>query len=599
MSIRQRLAEWFHRIPAARPFETRQATLLQLMLLGLAGMSLVSLPVNLFTPGSLLLRLILFAAHLSVLLCAVLALSAVRHGLMGRAVGLTVAGLEIALTVVMLINGLSNSPVPIFALALPLTMAGLLAGRRALILAALGSALAVGLVILLEGLSPPLAGLLPPGSLPPAFLWITFVVILVVLSLFLEAFGMALRASLAELGATNQQLEAELVRRRQLEEQLLATRRLESLGRMAGGIAHDFNNMLTAIGAYTSMAVEQLPSDSPVREDLNGSLKATERAAGLTRQLLAFARRQRFEPRVFDLNELLNESSSLLRRLMGDTIELELRLAPAASLIRGDPGQIEQVLVNLAANARDAMPEGGRLTIELQNVTLDQDYADRRVGVIAGRYVVLTVSDTGVGMDQAVQERVFEPFFTTKEAGRGTGLGLATCYGIINQHNGAIWLYSELKRGTTFKIHLPQVDGAGDAPAQPAGEATMPRGTETVLVVEDDQAVREVMARILRELGYTVLAANDGLAALETLALTDRRIDLLLTDLAMPRMGGLDLAERLRAADNRLRVLYTTGSAEEQSAQLEHRNSRPALIGKPFTPGALARAVRQALDENP
>src|SRR5215213_65562 len=300
-----------------------------------------------------------------------------------------------------------------------------------------------------------------------------------------------------------------------LEAQLLQAQKMESIGLLAGGIAHDFNNLLTAISGYTQIVRDTLSPDELVQQDLDEILKATGQAANLTQQLLAFARKQLIEPHVLNLNDLILNLEKLLRRLIGEDVELITQVAPDLGLVKVDPGQIEQVLVNLAVNARQAMSHGGRLTIETHNVMLNEAEAHQYLGLPPGSYVFLTISDTGVGIDLETQARIFEPFFTTKGPGEGSGLGLATCYGIIKQHGGHIGVYSELGHGTCFKIYLPQVAGAATIRAVGREQSELPRGSELVLVVEDDSMVRALTVRVLRQQGYRVLEATDGKTALD------------------------------------------------------------------------------------
>jgi two-component system, cell cycle sensor histidine kinase and response regulator CckA len=400
--------------------------------------------------------------------------------------------------------------------------------------------------------------------------------------------------------AANQPLEVfgswvDVTERKTLESQLLQAQKMEALGQLAGGVAHDFNNVLTAIGGYAELLREDLAADDARRADVDEILRATERAAALTHQLLAFSRRQVLAPRVLDLNAVVEDLDKMLRRLIGEDVELRIALAPKVGTVRADPGQLEQVILNLVVNARDAMPRGGKLTIETTNAELDESYAVEHPGVTAGPHVMLAVSDTGVGMDAATQAKIFEPFFTTKERGKGTGLGLATVYGIVKQSGGHIWLYSEPGRGTTFKIYLPQVDLAPEQLAQAPAARETPRGTETVLLVEDDEAVRNLARKRLEALGYTVLAASGGGDAID-LAASVGPIHLLVTDVVLPGMSGRELATRLVAARPGLRVLYTSGYTDE--AVVHHGVLDPgiAFLQKPFMPAALARKVRDALE---
>jgi CheY-like chemotaxis protein len=374
---------------------------------------------------------------------------------------------------------------------------------------------------------------------------------------------------------------------------------MEAVGRLAGGIAHDFNNLLTVITSYSDILLEDLASQDPRRGDVEEIGKAAASAARLTRQLLAFSRQQVLEPRVLDLNASLASADKLLRRLLGEDIELVTAPAPSLGTVKADPGQLEQVIVNLAVNARDAMPEGGKLTLETANADMDDAYVREHPAAKPGSYVVLAVSDTGVGMDEETQRRIFEPFFTTKEAGKGTGLGLATVYGIVKQSGGFIWVYSEPGHGTTFKIYLPRVEEPVDAETRPVPPLGSLRGTETVLLVEDAAAVRAVIHQTLDRLGYRVLEAPNGEAALHLATKHRGPIHLLLTDVVMPELGGRQLAERLSALRPELRVLYASGYTDD--AVVRHGVLKPgiAYLQKPFTPEVLALKVREVLDAPP
>jgi len=388
----------------------------------------------------------------------------------------------------------------------------------------------------------------------------------------------------------------DITERRRLETQLLQAQKLDSIGRLAGGVAHDFNNLLTVITCHADLVLETVAPDNPARGDLEELRKAADRAASLTRQLLAFARKQILEPRVLDLNAIILDLETLLSRLLEADIDLITLPAPDLGHVRVDPGQIEQVLINLVVNARDAMPDGGKLTIETQNVMLDEAYARPRVGVSPGPYIMLAVSDTGIGMDKATQQRLFEPFFTTKAVGRGTGLGLATCYGIIKQHGGNIWVYSEVGQGTTFKIYLPRVEGAVETIPHPDGPHAMPRGTEVVLLVEDEPSVRALAARVLRAQGYTVLVADNGAEALQVIQTHTGVIDLLVTDVVMPEMSGKALAEHVMRHYPGIRVLFISGYTDRAIVHHGRLERDVAFLQKPFTPLVLAQKVREALD---
>jgi PAS domain S-box-containing protein len=389
----------------------------------------------------------------------------------------------------------------------------------------------------------------------------------------------------------------DVTERRHLEEQLHKTQRMEAIGQLAGGIAHDFNNLLVVISSAVELAIEALAPDDPTQTDLQAIQKAAGRAANLTRQLLTFARRQASDLQTLNLNDLIVDVDKLLRRLLPEHIALVT--APAAQLwpVRADPSQIEQVLVNLAVNARDAMPNGGALTIETANITLGQDYTRDHLAQIPGPYVMLAVTDTGVGMSEEVLRHAFEPFFTTKAPGQGTGLGLATCYGIVSQHGGSIQIYSEPDHGTSVKVYLPRA--AINSPEGPTRKARpgLPRGTETVLLAEDEEAVRTLVARTLRAQGYTVLEATNGA---EALAIAEQHsgapIQLLLTDMIMPQLGGYELAQRVRQRLPGLPVVLMSGYTDNSAIRTGTLDNDITFLQKPFTPAALAHTVRQALD---
>jgi len=383
---------------------------------------------------------------------------------------------------------------------------------------------------------------------------------------------------------------------RQLEEQLRQSQKMEAVGQLAGGIAHDFNNLLTAILGSTQLLLHNTPPGDPRREDAEEIRHAGLRAAELTRQLLAFSRRQVLAPKVLDLNAVVANMDRMLRRLLGEDVELATTLDPAAGAVNADPGQLEQVLLNLAVNARDAMPGGGRLSIGTTRVTLHEEHVERRHRMAAGDYVCLAVADTGVGMDETTQAHLFEPFFTTKEVGKGTGLGLATVYGIVKQSGGYIWVYSEAGHGTTVKIYLPRVPGVAEAPV-PASEPKPVRGgDETVLLVEDATPVRTLARRSLEARGYRVLDAADGPSALELSARHGGGIDILVTDVVMPGMSGRELAERLAPERPSMKVLYTSGYTDDTMVRQGVLTAGVAFLQKPFVPDSLARKVREVLD---
>jgi len=386
--------------------------------------------------------------------------------------------------------------------------------------------------------------------------------------------------------------------RRRLEAQLLHAQKMESVGQLAGGVAHDFNNLLTAISGYTDLARATLRPDDAAYGDLEEIQKAVQRASSLTRQLLAFARKQFIAPRILNLNDLIVDVGKLLRRLIGEDIHLVTHTAPDLGLVTADPHQIEQLLVNLAVNARDAMPGGGALTIETANTTLDALDASAQVGMVAGPYVLMAVSDTGMGMDAEVKQHLFEPFFTTKGVGKGTGLGLATCYGIVRQHGGHIAITSEAGRGTTVRIVLPRSDDPPMARAVPDSATALPmaHGTETILLVEDEATVRALAARVLHACGYMVLATTDGVDALRTAQTYGAPIDLLLTDVVMPHMGGPALVAQLAGAYPGLKVLFMSGYTDNMFVHHGQLDPGINLLQKPFSAATLARKVREMLD---
>jgi len=386
---------------------------------------------------------------------------------------------------------------------------------------------------------------------------------------------------------------------KRLEDQLRQAQKMEAVGRLAGGVAHDFNNLLTAILGSVELLLRELAPASPLRQDATEIKKAGERAAVLTRQLLAYSRRQVLNPEVLDLNRVVADMDRMLRRLIGEDVDLVTRLAPDLGNVRADRGQIEQVLVNLVLNARDAMPQGGKLTIETANVELDPGYVETHEGAKPGAYALLAVSDTGAGMDAETAAHLFEPFFTTKEVGKGTGLGLATAYGIVKQSDGYIMVYSEPGHGTTFKIYLPRAAAPGAAspvPPAPPVKATA-RGSETILVVEDEEAVRSLSRRALEASGYTVLAAADGPDAVRLLERYGGPIHLVLTDVIMPGMNGRELAQRLVQRRPGLRVLYMSGYPGDAIVHRGALEPGMAFLQKPFMPEDLARKVREVLDQ--
>ncbi len=380
------------------------------------------------------------------------------------------------------------------------------------------------------------------------------------------------------------------------EAQFIQAQRLEAVGMLAGGVAHDFNNLLTVILGFSEVVLGELPRDEPVHDRVQQIRNAAKRAAALTRQLLAFSRKQTLAPVILNLNDLVSETEKLLRRLIGEDVVLTTVLDPALGRVNADPGQVEQVLMNLAVNARDAMPTGGRLTIETRNVDMDAAAARQHPEGRPGLWVVLAVRDTGCGMDEATRARIFEPFFTTKEAGKGTGLGLATVYGIVKQSGGFLEVNTAPGRGTTFEVYLPYL---AHAPTPVSGSqpdlARLPRGTGTVLLVEDEEGVRTLAGVVLSLAGYTVLEARDGKEALKVCASHAGPIDLVVTDVVMPEMSGRELVDRIAALRAELKVLFVSGYTESDVLRHGVGEAATAFLQKPFTPSVLARKVHEML----
>jgi len=409
-------------------------------------------------------------------------------------------------------------------------------------------------------------------------------------------------ARTAALRQANEELQREIGERerteealRRSEDQLRQSQKLEAVGRLAGGIAHDFNNLLTVILSYTDMISRELSPGHPVRAQVEEIERAGMRAADLTRQLLAFSRQQVLDPQVLDLNDVLTGVSNMLTRVLGEDIEMTLSRAPTLGPVRADRGQVEQILMNLVVNARDAMPRGGRITLETADVELDAPYAGGHLDVKPGPYVMLAVSDTGIGMSKETQARVFEPFFTTKARGKGTGLGLSTVFGIVKQSGGTIWLYSEPEAGSTFRIYLPRVVGQVDA-ARPATPITSTGGTETILLVEDDEQVRIVAGDALRRAGYRVLVTGGPDEGLRVAREHPAPIDLLLTDVVMPGMNGRAVADQVLAQRPGIRVLFMSGYTDDVILHHGVFDRGVAFIQKPLTPLTLTRKVREVLD---
>lgn len=386
-------------------------------------------------------------------------------------------------------------------------------------------------------------------------------------------------------------------RHRSLEDKFRQAERMETVGSLAGGIAHDFNNLMSVVLGYSELLMTDRAGDDPIRSDLEQIHGAGLRAVELTRQLLAFSRQQMLEPKVVDMGEIVGDLEKMLRRLIGADIDLITSCTSAIGSVLIDPRQLEQVIINLAVNARDAMPSGGMITIQTSQVDLDEHYASNHAGVTAGPHVMLAVSDTGNGMDKATQARMFEPFFTTKEQGKGTGLGLATVFGIVQQSGGTIWVYSEIGVGTSFKLYFPVVAGSPVAAANMAlADSSAPHGKETILLVEDEEGVRLLTRMILRRYGYNVLEAQSGGDALLLCEQYPARIHLLLTDVVMPLMSGRVLSERLRSLRPTMKTLYMSGYTDDAVVRHGILDSTTSFIQKPITPNKLGRKVREVLD---
>jgi PAS domain S-box-containing protein len=393
----------------------------------------------------------------------------------------------------------------------------------------------------------------------------------------------------------------DITERQQLEAQLHQSQKMEAIGRLAGGVAHDFNNLLTVIKGYAGLLLSLQPDEATQQsKDIEQIMQAAEQAATLTRQLLAFSRQQPLQPRIINLNQVMLYLEKMLRRLIGEDIDLTTTLADDLGQVKADPGQIEQVIMNLVVNARDAMPQGGKLTVETANVELDESYARHYVDVTPGAYVMLAVSDTGQGMNEETQSHIFEPFFTTKEPGHGTGLGLATVHGIVKQSNGHIWVYSEPGQGTVFKIYLPQVQNPLELAQPDMPLATSLKGQETILLVEDNEMVRQLVRQVLDKNGYRVLVAHDGEAAIQVCKLDETPIHLLVTDVIMPGgMNGYEVAKLLTSFYPAMKVLYMSGYADEAIVRHGILEQASAFLQKPFTPKTLAQKVREVLDAAP
>jgi len=409
--------------------------------------------------------------------------------------------------------------------------------------------------------------------------------------------GHTKRLCQAVLRAVNESTQR--AERKSLERQLFQAQKMEAIGQLAGGVSHDFNNLLTAILGYSQLMAEMIPPDSPFGEHLTEIQRAGERAKDLTRQLLTFSRKQIISPRILDLNSIVGGMEKLLRRLIPENVQIAFRIASDTLPIKADAGQIEQVIVNLAVNARDAMPNGGTITIETGAADLDEEYTRHHPDIAAGRFGMLALSDNGIGMDDRTKAHLFEPFFTTKEPGKGTGLGLATVYGIVKQSGGHISVYSEVGIGTTFKVYFPEIRESMTSPPPKSSPSGMPKGTETILVVEDDEPVRALIRRVLISCGYEVMEAKNGIEALEAIDACSRPIHLVVTDVIMPQLGGPELADHLKRMLPTARVIFLSGYATTAIVQHGIVQQGVEFMEKPFTPEQLAQRVRQVLESTP
>ncbi len=387
--------------------------------------------------------------------------------------------------------------------------------------------------------------------------------------------------------------------RKKLEEQFIQAQKMEAIGRLAGGVAHDFNNILTVINGYSEVLLSKSNMDQSIRSKIEMIKKAGEKAKSLTDQLLSFSRRQTVQPQNLNLNNLIRNTSKMLRRLVGEDIELTLYLSPALSDILIDPGQVDQILMNMVINARDAMPDGGKIIIETASAEVDEQFIHNHIDIQPGHYVQLIITDNGIGMNKEIQAHIFEPFFTTKEAGKGTGLGLATIYGIVKQNNGSITVYSEPEVGTTFKIFFPVIQETNTSGEEDKSDTTELNGNETILLVEDDEALRYLILNILKGYGYQILIASNGLEAINICKESGSSVHLLLTDIIMPMMNGRELADHIRSFQPELKVMYMSGYTGESIHQQGVLESDAPYIQKPFSPTELASKIRRILDDNP
>ncbi|HXK20095.1 MAG TPA: ATP-binding protein, partial [Polyangiaceae bacterium] len=606
----QRARSWLVGVPAPDPVARRHAPSV-LVLCGLGSTALLVGELVRWEEGALRHDLAVSLLRLAGAVVLGSAFVLVRGGRFKAGVSLFVTGAVLISAAGVALTGFAANSRNLTELTMPLALAALLVGRRALwtAMAAYAAGFAIGGLRdegLLWSAGPHTPPTLPFGTVGTAIIAFT------VVSIVLDRVGLSLREgfdlalarqhelerTFAELAEVNTALKAEMARRQAAEAQLIEAQKMEAVSRLSGGVAHDFNNLLTVILGCAQISKETLPSAHPAQESLDGIREAAERAADLTRQLLAFARRQLVEPKVLQLDERVRSTQKLLGRLLGENIQLQTELSTTGWDVLIDPGQLDQVIVNFAVNARDAMPAGGKLTIRTREVSLEQGKASALFSLSPGQYVVLEVVDQGTGMDPETARRVFEPFFTTKGGTKGTGLGLATCYGIVLQAGGAIFVETELGQGTKFEVYLPRSRRAGDAglgASMSAAGSSAGRG-ETVLVVEDEASVLLVTKRVLEQAGYRVLSASSLVQALAVARSTPGPIDLLVTDLVLPDGGGRDVAERVAELRPEIRVLYVSGYTDDPALRRGISESEIEFLGKPFAPDRLVARVREVLD---
>jgi len=604
----QRARAWLVGVPAPDPVARRHAPSV-LVLCGVGSLALLVGELVRWQEGALRHDLPVSLMRLAGALLLGTAFVLVRGGRFKAGVSLFVTGAVLISAAGVALTGFAANSRNLPELTMPLALAALLVGRRALWTAM--AAYALGFAIgglrdegFLWGAGPHAPPTLPFGAVGTA------IIAFAVLSIVLDRVGLSLREGFdlalarqhelertgAELAEVNTTLQAEMVRRQAAELHLIEAQKMEAVSRLSGGVAHDFNNLLTVILGCAQISKETLPAAHPAQENLDGIREAAERAADLTRQLLAFARRQLVEPKVLQIDARVRSTQKLLARLLGENIQVKTELNASGWDVLIDPGQLDQVIVNFAVNARDAMPAGGRLTIRTHERSLEDAKTSPLFSIAKGQYVVLEVADQGTGMDPETARRVFEPFFTTKGGTKGTGLGLATCYGIVLQAGGAIFVETELGQGTTFEVYLPRSRRAADAHAlAPAAPGKAGRG-ETVLIVEDDASVLLVAKRILEQAGYRVLSASSLVQALAVTRSTPAAIDLLLTDLVLPDGGGRDVAERVAELRPEIRVLYVSGYTDDPALRRGISESEIEFLGKPFAPDRLVARVREVLD---